>query len=191
MSGWLTNGVPLVDVLTGSEHLPIDTRLAGGATPQSAALSLVRLATFTAYATNFASNTPVSGSRYYTSLSLGSAGLITGIQYLIGATGGTNNVLVELHNASGALVATSALAGVTVGTASTWQRVAFTVPYAADPGTYYIAIQMNGTTARFASYNAPSLPLFTGSATGVFGTSAAITPPTTYTQAVGPVALVY
>lgn len=191
MAGWLTNGEPTIGVLTGAEHFPIDTRIAGGVAPQSGAVSLMRLAALMNLLANNASTTPVSGTRYFAAITIGAAQQITGIQALIGATGGTDKFIYELHDSTGVLVATTALAGVTVGTANTWQQIPFTAPYAALAGTYYIVVQLNGTTARFATYNAPSAPIFTGSATGVFGTGASITPPIVYVAATGPVALPY
>lgn len=191
MSGLINNGLPQQSVFTGSELLNLDTQLTAGQPPQSSMTSLLQLAMQVSWLINNIDITPVSGTRYYAQVNLGAAALLTGVQFRIGATGGTNNALVELHNSTGALVATSALAGVLVGTANTYQRIAFTSTYQAVAGTYYIALQLNGTTARISGLNAPSLPLFTGSATGVFGTSAAITPPTTYTAGVGPVATLY
>lgn len=191
MSGLLTNGVPSIGPLYGSEKTLLDTTNATGSLPITAVASLVHLAAVMNMLANNLSATPVAGTRYYVSTSIGVPQQITGVQFLIGATGGTDNAIVELHDSTGALVATSATAGTLVGTAGTYQRIAFTAPYNAQPGTYFIALQLNGTTARFAQYNAPSTPLLTGSATGTFGTGAAITPPTTYTAARGPVALLY
>jgi hypothetical protein len=88
-------------------------------------------------------------------------------------------------------VATSTTSGTTAGTANNWQQIAFTATYTAVPGTYYIAVQSNGTTAKFAVLDSPVSSLTTGSATGTFGTGAAITPPTTYTVNLGPMALPY
>ena len=191
MSGWLTNGAPVIPVLTGNETLPLDTNLANGINPQSAGVSLIELATTIAMLTNNASTTPVAGTRYYSRFVIGNATVLTGISALIGATGGTDKFIYELHDNTGAMVATTALAGVTVGTANSWQQIPFTAAYTAAAGTYHIVVQLNGTTARLATYNAPTMPIVSGSATGTFGTSAAITVPATYTAGVGPVALVY
>lgn len=195
MSGYLTNGLPLLAGTTGNERIPVDTQLANGQNPQSSAMSLIQLAAALSFLQNNASTTPVAGTRYYDSVTIGATGsgptLLTGIAALIGATGGTDKFIYELHDSTGALVATTALAGVTVGTAGTWQQIPFTAPVSVNPGTYFIAVQLNGTTARLATFNSPTSPLLTGSATGTFGTSAAITPPTTYTAGVGPVAVVY
>jgi hypothetical protein len=191
MSGLQNNGVPAVGPLYGSETANLDTGRTGGTLPISGAASLVHLAAVMNMLANNTSATPVAGTRYYVSTSIGFDQQITGVQFLIGATGGTDNAIVELHDSTGALVATSLLAGTLVGAAGTYQRIAFTAPYNAKAGQYFIVLQLSGTTARFAQYNAPSTPLLTGSATGTFGTGAAITPPTTYTAARGPVALLY
>lgn len=191
MSGWLTPGFPSPTSLTGAELVNIDTQAVQGISPQTVAPTVLQLALNIGWMLNATDITPVSGTRYYAQVEIDVPSLVTGVQYRIGATGGTNNILAELHNSAGALVATSALAGVLVGTANSYQRIAFTAAYQALPGIYFLALQLNGNTARVSALNAPSLPIFTGSATGTFGTSAAITPPTTYTAGVGPVATLY
>jgi hypothetical protein len=196
MSGFFVNGMDTLPVFTGAERLPLDTQLANGVSPQSASVSTERLATLALYYSNNTSKTPVAGSRYFRSFHVGDATTLNGIQVLVGATGGTDKWIVELHDVNGNLLATSNVSGTTTGTAGSWQQIPFgtsggAVPYAVAPGDYFITLQSNGTTASFAAYNAPSMPINTGSATGTFGTGAAITPPTTYTQAVGPLALLY
>jgi hypothetical protein len=195
MPGLSTNGLPVLANITGSERVAVDTYLAGGVTPQSSGVSLLQLAMALNQLANNTSLTPVAGTRYYASVQVGVTGgnntTFTGISALIGAVGGTDKFIYELHDSTGALVATTALAGVTVGTAGSWQQIPFTAPVNVAPGTYFIVVQLNGTTARLAALNGPSLPVLTGSATGTFGTSAAITPPTTYTAGVGPVAALY
>ncbi|RTL63536.1 MAG: hypothetical protein EKK41_23145 [Hyphomicrobiales bacterium] len=192
MAGLYTAGVQTDNLITGSEHIAVDTFLPSGQNPQTAKLSLARLAMAMNYLANNVSTTPVAGTRYYVDTSIGTDGtVVTGIRALIGATGGTDKFIFELHDSAGNLVATTALAGVTVGTANTYQAIPFTAPVTVNAGVYFIVVQNNGTTARIATYNAPVSPLLTGSATGTFGTSAAITPPTTYTAGVGPVAMLY
>lgn len=197
MSGWLTPGLPQLARFTGNELFYADTQQAQGVSPESGAVNGIVMATYVSYFQNFSSKTTVAGSRYFTSLTLGSPQLLTGIQVLVGSVGGTDTWLVELHDVNGVLVANSALAGVTAGTAGTWQQIAFTAAYQANAGTYFMVLQTNGTTAHPAVYNFP-LPatgvtnaILTGSSTGSFGTVASITPPTAYAQAVGPVALPY
>lgn len=211
MAGWLTNGFQSLATVFGGEKLPLDTNLSAGVQPQSAKIGLQTLAAALLYLGNYASKTTVSGTRYYSSFDvnapnpaaadggadqLSPVALITGVQVLIGSTGGTDNWLVELHDSSGNLLANSATAGALVGTAGTWQQFAFTSTLSLVPGTYFIVVQSNGTTAKPAVYNFPApvaatASLVTGSATGTFGTTANFTPATTYTANVGPVALLY
>lgn len=211
MSGWLTNGFQNLVTIFGGEKFLADTNLPGGQFPQSGKLNLQTIAAAVNLLTNNSSKTTVSGTRYYSLIdaaapnpSLADGGseqlapiaTITGIQVLVGSVGGTDSWIVELHDSTGALVATSATAGTTAGTAGTWQQIPFTSTVALVPGIYYVALQSNGTTAHPAVYNFPApvaatAILTTGSATGVFGTGASITPPTTYTAGLGPVALLY
>lgn len=211
MAGWLTNGFQNLATVYGGEKLPLDTNLPGGQLPQSAKISVQALATAVLLLTNRADKTTVSGTRYYSSLDVNApnpsfqdggaeqvapVATITGVQVLIGGVGGTDNLIVELHDSNGVLVATSALAGVVAGTAGTWQQIPFTSPVTLVPGTYFVAVQSNGTTAHPAVYNFPApvaaVPLLvTGSVAGVFGTSANFAPATTYTVNVGPVVALY
>ncbi len=191
MSGYTTNGLPALGLLTGVETMPADTNNTQGIAPESGAISLMQLATLVKQLGNSADKTTVAGSRYASTVQVGAAITVTGIQALIGSVGGTDKWLVELHDSTGALVATSALAGATVGTAAALQKFDFTAPVTIQPGTYSLVVQANGTTAKLATYNAPSLPLFTSSATGTFGTSASMALPTTYTANLGPVANLY
>lgn len=191
MSGWLTPGLGQLSVFTGSEQFNLDTELSSGAAPQTSMTTTFELATNNKWMAASGDKTTVAGTRYYRSIVLGNAALLTGIEVLVGGTGGTDSWIFELHNSSGALVATTTTSGTTAGTANTWQRIAFTATYQAAAGTYYIAVQSNGTTAKPAVYTSSGLPITTGSATGTFGTGAAITPPTTYTASLGPVSKVY
>jgi hypothetical protein len=191
MSGLYNNGLPQNSVFTGSEILNLDTQLTAGQPPQSSMSSLVQLATAIKYLNHSLDKTMVAGTRYYVGITLGTAALLTGIEALVGSTGGTDLWNFELHDSTGATVATSLLTGTTAGTANTFQRLAFTSTYQAAAGTYYIAVQSNGTTAKLGTYASAGLPLVTGSATGTLGTPASITPPTTYTANLGPIAQVY
>lgn len=211
MAGWLTNGFQNLATLFGGEKFPVDTGLPGGQNPQSAKVPLQTLVAGFLLFSNNASKTTVSGTRYYSSIDvnapnpsfmdggadqLAPVATITGVQLLVGSVGGTDSWIVELHDANGVLVATSATAGTTAGTAGTWQQIPFTSTVSLVPGTYFIVVQSNGTTAHPAVYNFPApvaatTPLVTGSVTGSFGTSANFTPATAYTVNVGPVALLY
>ncbi len=192
MSGYITNGVPNVTVLTGNEQASFDTQAANGSNPQTGSLTLQEIATGVLYYGSVLEKTMVAGTRYYTSVVIGNPALLTGISTLVGGTGGTDLWVFELHGPTGLLLATTATAGTTAGTANTWQSIAFTATYNVTiPGTYWLVAQSNGTTAKIATYNSPTSPLLTGSATGTLGTAASITPPTTYTANLGPVQRLY
>ena len=193
MAGWLTDGVSQPAVFTGLETFNADTNNVGGANPQMVAYTITQLATALKYFGAQLDKTTVAGTRYYTSVIVGNPAVLTGVNVLVGGTGGTDEWLVELHGPTGNLLATSNTAGVTAGTANTWQQIPFTATYNLTvPGTYFVALQSNGTTAKPATYDAPTNPgLLTGSATGTFGTGASITPPTTYTANVGPIVALY
>lgn len=196
MAGLYTNGVDTLPVFTGNEKFAIDTGLASGQNPQSAATSIERMAIMAQRFANTTSKTMVAGTRYYRSFHIGDAVTLNGIEVNVGGTGGTDKWIVELHDSAGNLLATSRTDGTTTGTAGTWQQIPFgtssgAAPYLAAVGDYFIALQSNGATATFAALNAPTMPFVSGSATGTFGTGASITPPTTYTQGVAPSALLY
>jgi len=188
--------MPLISFFTGQERFYADTNNTQGINPESGAIAPSILAALSLFYGNFSSKTTVAGSRYFSSLTFGTPVTVTGINVLIGSVGGTDTWLVEIHDSTGALVATSSTSGVTAGTAGTWQQIALTAPITLAAGTYFVALQTNGTTAHPAVYNFPApsaapYPLLVGSATGTFGTGASITPPTTYAAALGPVVLPY
>lgn len=139
--------------------------------------------------------TPVNGTRYSCSVFVPHGLTLTGIAYLIGTVGGTDKVIAELKNAAGVNLATSALAGATVGTLATFQQVAFTSTFSClGPAWYFLTLQFNGTTARFRTIPANlgiSQTALTQSVAGTFGTTANITAPTTFTAGVGPIAFTY
>ena len=90
------------------------------------------------------------GSRWVPSVFIPHNTTLTGIAYLIGSVGGTDDVIVELKDSTGASVANSILdASIIVGTAANVQSVAFTSTYAAiGPASFFLVVQFNGTTAK-------------------------------------------
>lgn len=193
MSGWLTNGVPQLNTITGAETIPLDTNASNGVSPQSCGTSTFQGAMYNSYIATQLDKTMVAGSRYYISYNIGTPQTFTGIAAAVGTTGGTDLWIAELHGPTGLLLATSSLSGITAGTASTWMNLAFTATYTVtQPGQYYLCIQSNGTTAKLSTVNALAVTgVFTGSATGVFATGASITVPTTYTANLGPRSILY
>ena len=135
--------------------------------------------------------TPVITETYITQVLIPANVTVTGVSIFNGATVGTDKGFVYLCDSTGAVLANSATAGATTSGADAYQDYAFTSAYSAKgPATYYVCYQMNGTTDR---YNAHTFGRFGASKkTGTtFGTAVAITPPTTFTTAVGPMATLY
>lgn len=121
--------------------------------------------------------------------------LLTGIGILLGTTGATDKHLVALYDATGNLVANSAVAGQTAGTASTYEAIPFTTSYyAVGPAQYFGCLQTNGTTAlvRMLATGNQDTYLTKGFTGQTFGTiPATVTVPTTFTTAVGPYSYLY
>jgi len=126
------------------------------------------------------------------------------IGVLQGGTAGTDKILVAVYNSAGALIASSALAGVSLNSsANTFLELSLALDGAGaavtgvqlyGPGQYYIAVQGNGTAAgAIQTVNAPYLDICANSVTaGVFGTlPATIAVPITFTANKAPVVYVY
>lgn len=117
----------------------------------------------------------------------------TGVGVLNGGTVGTDTMLVALYDASGSLLANSALAGATTSGANAFQQFAFLVPVVLQPGRYIVGVQISGTTTRFRTVaTATNVDIVGGSITSVFGTvPATITVPTTLTADKAPIVYLY
>lgn len=144
--------------------------------------------------TSGTSTTPSATTLYMAQVHISGNVTLTGIKVNSAATVGTNKYIVAFFDSLGNPLATSALAGVTTANADAYQTIAFTAPYAAvGPGAYWIGLYVNGTTDRFRSV--PAVGQYgglAGTVTGqTFGTVVAVTPPTTFTADVGPVAFTY
>lgn len=134
-----------------------------------------------------------NGTIYYASLFLPGNVTINGVSFLIGSVGGTDKAIVSVHNLAGVLLANSAVAGTTVGTAANAQSIVLTTPYQfVGPGHVLLGLTFNGTTAKFRAMPAfCSGGAMAGSGTQTFGTPANFTPSTTnFTADLGPIAFV-
>lgn len=212
MGGFLTEGLPSLAILSGAEKMYADSQQSNGANPQTEEIALYKLAMLMTTMMNALNKTMVAGTIYYSQFNVGftyaptprgtaiqeNSYAITGVNVPVGTTGGTDTWHVGVWNSAGVLIARSITAGVTAGTASTIQQIPLyqpdgsTVgPVTIGSGTYYIGLQSNGTTATFKTINSPIWPLVTGSKTGTAGTLPAITPATTYTANLGPLASLY
>lgn len=118
---------------------------------------------------------------------------VTGLGFLIGSVGGTHKVILSLHDGAGKLLANTDTAGVTVGTAANFQKIALTSPKAIiGPGRYYVAATFSGTTPKFRAYTIPNTPGRAGSSTATFGTPVdLVISATDFTADKGPIMFVY
>ena len=135
------------------------------------------------------------GDSYWSEIIIPYNMTITGLTYLVGSVGGTDSVMLVLHNSAGTPVAwsdsTGATKGDVVGTTAELQSIDFEVPYAAIAGKYYISLQANGTTGKFRAYTIPGSKFIAGTDTGTWGDVVAITPGTTFTADKGPICSTY
>lgn len=133
--------------------------------------------------------TPVATEVYISEVFIPANVTLTGVATFNGSVA-SGNLKVGLANSAGAVVATSASTAMS-GTDS-YQRIPFTGTYAAvGPATYYVLVFIDNNTAR---YNAHTLGNF-GAAKQTGQTYATgfttITPPTTFTTALGAMASLY
>lgn len=145
----------------------------------------------TSYETN--GTAPVAGSMNLTEIYVPYYQTWTGIGVLNGTTVGTDNHLVALYGSNGALLANSAVAGTVSAGASVMQNRAFTAPITLAPGRYFLGVQSNGTTATLRHLLAANgSNVCTSVTAGTFGTvPATLTPPATFTTAVGVICQLY
>lgn len=188
-----TLGVTGAATLSSTLAVTGATTLTGGLV----ASTLGRLSTVpvgsVAYGSFGTNTTPVAGTVYYTELEVPANKTVTGIGVLQGTAVGTDKAIVSLyHPTTGALLRSSALAGVTMTSTDAFQEYPLTATYdIVGPTKVWVGLQINGTTARFRSIAASTFLRWTGSAAGSFGTLPTITPPTTFAADKGPIAYVY
>jgi hypothetical protein len=162
----------------------------GALTGQTIAANLVHTGGTPATTTTPGSNqTPVATEVYFAQVFIPANMTVTGVSYFVG-TVASGNVKVGLCDSTGAVVATSASTAVS-GTAG-YQRVAFTGTYAAlGPGTYYVVTFFDNNTVRPCAHAVGDFRA--GKQTGqTFSTGfTTITPGTTFTTNLGPIASLY
>lgn len=132
--------------------------------------------------------------QYCTEIDLPYSALVTGLGILNGTTVGTDKHLVILYDSSGNVLANSAVAGAVSAGASTYQKYNFTSKYyAVGPARYFGCVMANGTTDTLRhAITAVNDNVLAGKLTGkTFGTVTSITPPASFTTALGPYFLVY
>lgn len=133
--------------------------------------------------------TPVITEVYIAEVFVPANCTVTGVAVFNGSVA-SGNMKVGLANSSGAVVATSGSTAMS-GT-DAYQRIDFTSTYAAKgPATYYILQFIDNTTARYNTHTVGNFGA--GKQTGqTYATGfTTITPPTTFTTALGPIASLY
>ena len=114
---------------------------------------------------------------------------LTGISVLNGVAV-AGNVTVGLANSAGAVVASSTTGTAASGTQA-YQQFAFSTTYSAvGPAKHYVLLQMNNTGYHFRTHVVGNFGASTAQTT-VYGTLPTITPPTTFTTGLGPIADTY
>lgn len=135
-------------------------------------------------------NTPSATETYMAEVLVTHTCIVRGIAVLNGSAAATDKYVVGLLDAAGNVLANSDLAGTTASGTSAYQALSFTNPVQVPPGTYWVALQANGTTTRFATHTKGKFGA--GKATGTtFGTLTGLTPPVTFTTNVGPIASLF
>jgi len=100
------------------------------------------------------------------------------------------NVKISLANATtGVPIAAAQTASTAQSGTAAYQLISFVTPYAAvGPATYLVLVQFDtNTTPRFRSHAIGTCGASKKTAE-VYGTFTTVTPPTTFTTAVGPIA---
>ena len=146
-----------------------------------------------AYGSLGTSTTFVNGTVYVASVFVPQTMLVTGVSTLVNGTVGTNNFLAAIYDATGALLANSAVAGAVTAGANTFNDRALTAAFVlTGPARYFIGVQGNGTTDGIRTVAVSTFIDLTGnSRTGTFGTLPAITVPTTLTADTAPISCLY
>lgn len=140
-------------------------------------------------------STVTAAELYCTEIRLPFGKLLTGLAPHIATTGGTDKWIVALYDSGGNLLANSAVAGATVGSANTWQASAFTTPfYAVGPAQYFGCMMSNGTTATLDTVTTgkdDNILTFKSASPGTFGTLPNFTAPTAFNSVSGPYLYAY
>jgi hypothetical protein len=156
----------------------------------------------TALASIGTNTTDIAGQWWLTDIFITFNRTITKIGFLQGGTATTDKTMVAIWDSFGNLVGSSAVAGVTLSGANTFQEQSLVLDATGatvtslkllGPQQYFIGVQGNGTaagaiqTVKAATY----IDVLGDVLAGTFGTvPATITPPTTWTADKGPIVYV-
>ncbi len=146
----------------------------------------------TAYGSLGTDAVSVSGTQYFVEGFNPTDRTVTNLAALNGTTAGTDKVIYFICDSSGAVLATTSLAGTTCTGTDAFQALALVtgaataVPITLPAGRFWSGFQVNGNTTKHRTIAASTFTNCTGSLAGVLGTIAAITPTSTVTAGVGP-----
>lgn len=114
---------------------------------------------------------------------------LTGVA-IIGTASSTGNVQISLADNAGTVIAAAQSVSTAATAAAAYQQVPFATPYAAKgPAKYFVLLQNSGAN----HFEAHTIGNFGASkkTSETFGTFTNVTPPTTFTTALGPVCSTY
>lgn len=133
-------------------------------------------------------STAVNTETYITQVDIPVQTTLTGIQWM-GLATSTGNVQFSLADSTGAVITAAQTASTATAGTANYQTAAFAATYVAKPGKYFVLMQNSGSN----HYRAHTIGVFGCSKkTGeVFGTFTAITPPTTFTTNLCPIAATF
>lgn len=139
-------------------------------------------------ATTGTDTTPATTETYIAEVFIPHNQTVTGVSILNGSAA-AGNVTVILYDENGKVLGTSASTAQS-GTAAYQAIPLATAVNAVGPAQHFVGVQFSSTSARFRTH---TVGVFPASKTtgGTYGTVPAITTPTTFTTAVGPIASVY
>jgi hypothetical protein len=131
--------------------------------------------------------TPVITETYNAEVLITDKVVVNGLSFFNGSavSGNIKGYLADYKGVVVASTASTAQAGV-----DSYQRVPLSSTYLAQPGIYYVCLQVDNTTARFNTHTFGDFGASKKTST-VYGTLASITAPTTFTANLGPIATVY
>lgn len=129
--------------------------------------------------------TPAATETYMAEIQVPQPCRAKGVAIFAGSVWSDNFTAAIIDMTGAVLASTPSTAGNAV--ADTHQNVNFSTPVDLVPGTYYVVLQINGTTSRFNTHVKGSFGA--GKQTGtVYGTLTGLTPPVTFTTGLGPIA---
>ena len=135
--------------------------------------------------------TPSATETYFAEIFVPCNMTVTGVSIFNGSAVGTDKLVGIIWDVNGTALGNTATAGTTASGTDTYQSIALTAQLALKgPATYFVGIQVNGTTYRFNSW--PIGAFVAGKKTSTtFGTVPSITPGSSFTANLGPMITLY